>query len=250
MIIVRTFVLCVCICGTALALAGMTYDQYGNELSAAQLKEKTAKEQIAQEQGLIEALKQQVADVDQRVSSTREEIFQIIGKNEQDVANARQELAMLQSDIRTLALLPSQDLAKRKNDMYILQGRMAAIKRNTATFLSDVASMVYETESLLESVASQVSAPIPSAFSGAPSSTATAGQKRLPTRFVAGTSDCLFRIAGYDSIYNDPNQWIRIYEANKSLIDGVFTRLKNSPNLRVEHPEDLILPGQVLVIPR
>ncbi len=55
-------------------------------------------------------------------------------------------------------------------------------------------------------------------------------------RLIPAFRDCLWVIAGYPFVYNDPFQWTKLYEANKkSLVD----------------PEDpnLILPGMVLKIP-
>lgn len=46
-------------------------------------------------------------------------------------------------------------------------------------------------------------------------------------------TDCLWRISGYEFIYNDPRKWPIIWKANKDIIDN----------------PDMILPGQVLVIP-
>ncbi len=51
-----------------------------------------------------------------------------------------------------------------------------------------------------------------------------------------GKRDCLWRIAGLAAIYNDPFKWEKLYQANrKAFVDP------NNP--------DLIVPGQVLVIP-
>ncbi len=46
-------------------------------------------------------------------------------------------------------------------------------------------------------------------------------------------TDCLWRIAGYSFIYNNPTRWNLIYEANRSIIKDA----------------DLIYPGQVIEIP-
>lgn len=53
---------------------------------------------------------------------------------------------------------------------------------------------------------------------------------------IPGDGDCLSKIAGYSFICGDRNRWLEIYQANKSTI---------------KHPEnaDLILPGEILVIP-
>jgi len=55
-------------------------------------------------------------------------------------------------------------------------------------------------------------------------------------RLIPERRDCLWRIAEYPFIYNNPLKWPVIYEANKKTF-----RDPNNPNL--------IYPGQVLVIP-
>jgi nucleoid-associated protein YgaU len=68
-------------------------------------------------------------------------------------------------------------------------------------------------------------------------------QESLPTKrtdeftatsHVVKKGECLWWIAQYVEVYNDPWQWPRIYEANRD---------------QIETP-DLIFPGQVLKIPR
>ncbi len=55
-------------------------------------------------------------------------------------------------------------------------------------------------------------------------------------RLLKPLRDCLWRIAGYPFVYNDPRMWRKLYEANKSTFPDP------------DNP-DLILPGQVLKIP-
>ena len=63
---------------------------------------------------------------------------------------------------------------------------------------------------------------------------------RLPAQYTvrpwATTKDCLWNIAGRPWVFNDPKQWKRLYEANKSRMPK-----PNNP--------DLIEPGMVLDIP-
>jgi nucleoid-associated protein YgaU len=54
------------------------------------------------------------------------------------------------------------------------------------------------------------------------------------TSHVVKKDECLWWIAQYREVYNDPWQWPRIYEANRD---------------QIEDP-DVIYPGQVLSIPR
>jgi nucleoid-associated protein YgaU len=55
-------------------------------------------------------------------------------------------------------------------------------------------------------------------------------------RLIPEDRDCLSKIAGYSFIYGDRAKWIELYKANKGTL---------------KHPEnaDIILPGEVLVIP-
>ena len=55
-------------------------------------------------------------------------------------------------------------------------------------------------------------------------------------RYIPGRTDSLSRIAGYDFVYGDAKQWPHIFAAN-------VAKLKDPLN------PDLILPGQVFIIP-
>ncbi len=59
------------------------------------------------------------------------------------------------------------------------------------------------------------------------------GWKTYTVRLIPQRRDCLWRIAEYDYIYNDPLKWTRIYKANKG---------------QIKNP-DLIFPGQVFDVP-
>jgi nucleoid-associated protein YgaU len=67
-----------------------------------------------------------------------------------------------------------------------------------------------------------------------------AGRAPLPAsytvRLLPGDRDCLSKIAGYSFVYGDREEWVRLYRANKDTL---------------KHPEDadLILPGEVILIP-
>jgi len=60
-----------------------------------------------------------------------------------------------------------------------------------------------------------------------------AGWKTYKVRYIPENRDCLWKIAGYKFIYNNPRLWPRIYRANKA---------------KIKNP-DLIYPGQVFKIP-
>jgi len=56
----------------------------------------------------------------------------------------------------------------------------------------------------------------------------------LPVEWVVYEGEFLFKIAGYDEVYGNGRDWVKIYEANKDQIKD----------------PDLIYPKQVLAIPR
>ena len=58
--------------------------------------------------------------------------------------------------------------------------------------------------------------------------------KKLPTSHVVTKGECLWWIAEYQQVYNDPFMWPLIYKANRDII-------KNP---------DLIYAGQTLEVPR
>ena len=60
-----------------------------------------------------------------------------------------------------------------------------------------------------------------------------AEEKYYVVRLIPKKRDCLWRIAEYDYIYDDPFKWKILYKANKSIIRN----------------PDIIYPGQKLVIP-
>ncbi len=60
--------------------------------------------------------------------------------------------------------------------------------------------------------------------------------KYYTVRLIPARRDCLWRIAEYPFVYNNPYKWTVLYEANKKTF-----RDPNNPNL--------IFPGQVLEIP-
>jgi len=67
----------------------------------------------------------------------------------------------------------------------------------------------------------------------------------LPTSHIVKKGECLWWIAEYDKVYDDPFQWPLIYDANREEIDATAHKhgfMKNE--------EDWIFPGQNFDLPR
>jgi len=108
----------------------------------------------------------------------------------------------------------------------------------------DIAKASYSNEEWNDSIIAAIKAiEIFAAFeSGRPVTTTTTASSRtgLPRQYTVRTwrveRDCLWTIAGYPWVYNDPWKWRELYEANKNKMPE-----PGNP--------DLIEPGMVLEIP-
>ncbi len=213
----------------------MTYEEYEMELAQAQQREQAAREQIAEEQAQIENLKQQIAEIETQIASTIQEKYDVLGITEQDVIDAENEIASIRQELELLLGLMPEELEQRKEDINRQAARIAALKEKPVSYLWRIRDQIAELEDLLE----RVRANLPDKPSN------------YEVRLIPGRRDCLYRIAEYDFIYDDPSQWPMLYRANRNMIDNSYeryTRLVEEP--QYERPEDLIFPGQVLDVPR
>lgn len=213
----------------------MRNESYEIALAAALQREKVAKEQIAQEQALIESLRQQLLDIDQKIAAVIQEKYDILGITEQDVIDAENEIAAIRQELELLLGLTPEELLKRMSDIKKLEARIAALKAKPVSYLWRIRDQIIELEDLL----ARVKANLPDKLS------------QYTVRLIPERRDCLWRIAEYPEIYEDPAQWPKIYRANKSLIDqGYNSYLNNVEESKYSRAEDLIFPGQVFDIPR
>ena len=213
----------------------MRMESYEIALTAALEREKAAKEQIAQEQALIESLRQQLLDIDQRIAAVIQEKYDILGITEQDVIDAENEIAAIRQELELLLGLTPEELLKRIGDIKKLEARIAALKAKPVSYLWRIRDQIIELEDLL----ARVKANLPDKLS------------QYTVRLVPERRDCLWRIAEYPEIYEDPSQWPKIYRANKNTIDrGYNSYLNNTEESKYSRAEDLIFPGQVFDIPR
>ena len=229
-------------CPLLAAKVDMTYEQYETELASLQQREKSAKEQIAQEQARIESLKQQIAEIEQRIIAVKAEIYRILGISEADVAAAETELASIRQQLEILFGLSVEDLKKRLKDVDLQQSRIAAFKKKPVSYLWRVRDQIPPLEQLLSQVREKAALK---------AATVSKSADTYTVRLIPGKRDCLFRIAAYDYVYNDPTKWPLLYRSNESIIRKHYKKYaKNASQSKYSRPEDLIFPGQVLDIPR
>jgi nucleoid-associated protein YgaU len=213
----------------------MTYEEYELELAKAQERESVAKEQIAEEQAKIAELKQKLAEMDGRIAAVIQEKYDILGITEQDVLDAEAEIASIRQELELLLGLMPDELAKRMSDIKKLEARIAMLKSKPVSYLWRIRDQIADLEELM----ARVKANLPDK------------PMSYTVRLIPERRDCLYRIAEYEFIYQDPTQWPKLYRANKSLIDGAYGRyVNNVEESKYSRAEDLIFPGQELDIPR
>ena len=225
----------------------MTYEKYEKERAALQQREKNAKEQIASEQGLIVNLKSQIADLAQKIITVKQEIYAILGITENDVIAAETEIAAVRQQLEFLSGFSPEDLRQRQKEIDAQQLRIAEQRKSPCFFIWKIRDQLLLVGQLLDQVKTHVAqeVSIQRVQPAAPAATS------YTVRDVPGNRETLFQIAGRDSIYGDPEKWKLLYRANQEKIDKQFQQyLKENPEKKYLHPEDLIFPGQVLEVPR
>jgi hypothetical protein len=220
----------------------MTQDEYLTEFATGY--EKPAREEIAGEQARIESLRQQLTQLDQRIAGVIQEKYAILGITGADVNNAEIELSSIKATLLQSANLSNGEPAARRQDIEQLDTRFNALKAKKVCLLYRVAEKVRDVEPVLSQALQQLRQAPPAlsnTSSWQASSTYTVGQgaKALSLSQIAG------------ELYGDQHQWPRIYRANKSLVDKWYARYKNSADsLKITRPQDFVLPGWTLEIPR
>lgn len=213
----------------------MTYEEWEMKMAAVTQREQTAQAAIAGEEAAIAALRQEMASIDEQIAAIIQEKYDILGITEQDVLDAEAEIASIRQELELMLGLMPEELAQRMNDIKTQESRIAALKAKPVSFLWRIRDQIRELDSLLE----QVMANLPDK------------PMQYTVRLIPERRDCLWRIAAYEEIYQDPVQWPTLYRANKGLIDAGYERYQRN----VEEPKystavDLLFPGQVLDVPR
>ena len=198
----------------------MTYEQWELGIADAQKREQEAKAKIAGEQSQITALKEQIAQAVKQTEATRQEALSQIGKTPEEISAWNEKI---------------DELVKRISELKGIESTLTTLKQAKEALLFASIARIAEVEGLIQQVRSNLP--------DKPMS--------YQVRLIPQNRDCLWRIAGYQEIYNDPLQWPRLYEANKDQIDKTYARYsRNTADAKYEKAADLIFPGQVFDIPR
>ncbi len=230
--------------------------EYDRQMTSLQKKEVQLREQIAQEQASILQLKKKIEASRERITALRQKKLELVGITESGLAQLQNEMRRLEEGLSRLLSGGDDELIKDAEQFQIFLGQFETLKKEPATRLRSIKPDIEkisrkiaraETRYLViseknavvkqqENAESQIAS-----SSGAPESYTVANRD--------GTPETLYGIAS--KIYGDPNLWVRIYNANKTVIDSNFNKVRKKAALKsIAEPSDLIFPGQVLVIPR
>ncbi|OGJ93421.1 MAG: hypothetical protein A2487_16905 [Candidatus Raymondbacteria bacterium RifOxyC12_full_50_8] len=213
----------------------MTYEQWELGIADAQKREQEAKAKIAGEQSQITALKEQIAQAVKQTEATRQEALSQIGKTPEEISAWNEKIDELVRKLQDLNMLSPDELVKRISELKGIESTLTTLKQAKEALLFASIARIAEVEGLIQQVRSNLP--------DKPMS--------YQVRLIPQNRDCLWRIAGYQEIYNDPLQWPRLYEANKDQIDKTYARYsRNTADAKYEKAADLIFPGQVFDIPR
>ncbi len=213
----------------------MSLETYQAELVAAQNSELELRKQIATEQKVIDSLKNRMTEIDNKIASTIQEIYDILGITEEDVLAAEAEIREIRQNLELLLELYPDELLRRSKEIAENEARINALKAKPVSYLWKVRDQISDLESLL----AQVKGKLPDQILS------------YEVQLNVGNRDCLYRIAGRSEVYEDATRWTEIYRANKSQIDRSYNSYKNRvEEVKYDRPQDLIFPGQVFDIPR
>jgi hypothetical protein len=229
----------------------MSYNDYLNELSIVSQREKSAREEVAALQSQVENLKLQLLETRQRIATVEQERSSLSGAIDQEIQIARIELDGLKNALDKYLLLFPEEIWLRRAEIDLCEEYVDSLRvRPACRVLTDKVDQVVALFGRVRSRIrpgrglSTLSAQVPVASRAARASPRThcvVGREGMP-----GTLSSIAQ-----QVYGDKFQWPRIYRANRTLIDQGYRKyISTSSKATILKPQDFVLPGWVLEIPR
>lgn len=243
----------------------------GFSLDTMQQREMAAREQIALEQAKIGNLKQDLQACTGKLTDALNERYRLLNTDKHgydSVNSSLDSIAFHLENFLSAGGIEISDNIRTIDSLYSCAGRLKTTTRFTR--LNNVAKKIQVIEDLYLKI-SEAYTMLQREISSADSSgtrtldsvegpaVAPAVDSGKPSDLAdvwivsndSGTSESLFKIAGYDQVYGDPYKWRKLYLANKELIDKNYEKIQKNKKTDVSiNPQDILFPGQVLRIPR
>ena len=230
--------------------------EYDQQMASLQKTEIQLREQIAQEQASILQLKKKIEASRERIAALRQKKLELVGITESGLAELQGEIRQLEDGLGRLLSAGDDEFINDAARFQMFIEQFETLKKKPATRLwsikpgiEKISLKITQAETRYLALAEQNAA----AKEQENAENKTVSSSGAPESYTVsnrdGAPETLYGIAS--KMYGDPYQWIRIYNANKTVIDSNFNRIRKKSELKsIAEPSDLIFPGQVLVIPR
>ncbi|MCS7177085.1 MAG: LysM peptidoglycan-binding domain-containing protein [Candidatus Kapabacteria bacterium] len=165
--------------------------------------------------GEVQQLEMQLNRLIQDIRRCNDELYALLGATEADVERFRQRLGVLEGRVRQYQGMSDEALAERRSEIATLEAELNALRAEKLALLPEFYNRIIELARTIR------------------------GLYREPKikTYTVGTwardRDCLWNISAKPTIYGDPFQWVKIWQANTD---------------QIRNP-DIIHPGQVLRVP-
>ncbi|MBN1757249.1 MAG: LysM peptidoglycan-binding domain-containing protein [Chitinispirillaceae bacterium] len=239
--------------------APLTRSEIEQQIHSLQTREQQLREQIAEEQASVLSLKKKIEASRERIVSLRKKKLEVVGLTENSLAEFSGRVQRLEKETSTfLSADDDRFLADSINFQSLVQkaqkvkdhpaSRLRSLRTSVAAISMNISTAQQRYTSLRKALDTAAESAIAETETDTKTSSITTGNTYTVMN-SDGVPETLFSIAG--KVYGDPNQWVRIYQANKDVLERNFHRIRDRTKLkRIAEPSDLIFPGQVLVIPR
>lgn len=212
------FVCCACVLFAvpqkALAQAGMTFEEYKIKLAEYEKRQVDARRSLQECRQAVDDLTKQLSDLDAQIAQIKQEVYELVGSDENGVNEYLQELDRIEARLMAMRNLSDDVLFDRRDEFDQLVERVGEMKKDKRSVLPAASSKLASIDQLIE----QIKARMP--------------RKRI-RQYSVLKGDSLWKIAKKPDIYNDPYMWPRIYVENRN---------------KIKHP-DVIYPNWVLNVP-
>ncbi|MDZ7290978.1 MAG: LysM peptidoglycan-binding domain-containing protein [candidate division KSB1 bacterium] len=237
----------------------MTMDEYNRELAAAQQREKAAKDDLAKCEAEIQDLKNQIASIEQQMMQVWDEIYAMLGTDKAGVDAYRSQLKALEAEVDGMMALSPEELFKRRAEIDQLQARLDEMKSSKISKLTEMQDMIATVEGKITQLRAKMPKAIYDQYTVIKGDYLwkISGKKDIygdpyqwvriysynsdliknpdliypaqifkiqrevgPNEYLVQKGDFLAKIAR-TVMAGDPTKWMKIYEANKEVIDGI-----------------------------
>lgn len=235
----------------------MTFEEYQADLDRWAQREQAAQTQITTLQGEIDALKQKISGLEDQIAAVWQSIYDMLGLTEADLKEYSDKLDMLSGDIANFGRLTPEEIYQQSDKLDMLYEQHAKLGQHPAALLSQYKDMLGRLAAQLDSIKARMAKPRVINYTVVrgdylwkiakmkdhygdgmkwmriysvnreqidnPDLIFPDQNFSIPldidknSQYLVQKGDHLYGIA--ESLYNDPFQWRKLYEANKDLVE-------------------------------